>query len=1087
MLHLIYGKAGSGKTALLLDKLKELTDQGKDCLFIVPEQQVLITERTVCQMEISSLTAEVTSFRRLCNSIFRTYGGLCYRYIGKGARKLLCWKALAQTAPLLSFSGTDGDRVGGIDPGRVEQFSSAIMEMTLYNLSPQKLSDTAPMLQGSLRQKVEDLAVVSALYHHLLHHEYDDPAEDLTRASELLQTSAYFKGKTVFLDAYAGFTPQQADFLRHVFAQSEEVYLTIPCLPGGDDWLFAKPAMAEASVRRIAAAADCKVVTEAVLTECKRAKSPALAHLADHLWGEKEQSPTSDGISLLECADLFEEADAAAATIAKLVQEGARYNEIAIVARSADRYDGILDSALERYNIPYYTSCRRDIATMPEIRLIYAALSVAAYDWQTEDVIAYLRTYLAGLSPDECDPLEEYAYLWKIRGGRWNDGIPWNMNPRGFAEEFTDEDQLTVDRLNELRDQFTSPLAAFCQAFEQRPTVRSISVALFDFLTALEIPTRLAQSAEKNRNAGNRALADTQTQVWNYLMDSLDQLVTILGDESADPLLYSRLLSMLLKESDIGTIPSGQDQVTVGSADLLRGSEIKHVLLLGVCEGIFPASDGAKGYFDDRERAELAENDLQLAEGGEAILQGELYYFYTTACFASHSLTVTYTLTEGASMAIQAMTDLFTDLKATRPADWGAEEWCYTYDSALYYGLTHPDDPVGQILLDELTRRSLCGGAIRAAREGITVDECELNKDLLESILPRHMELSPSRLERYVNCPYSYFLRYLLYLAEPKDGDFKSANTGTFIHKLLEKLVPAIALNVSEVDDAQIQEMVEREVDDYRRKMLRDWQDPRLARLFERSKPFANLLLCRFRDEFMQSAFKPVACEVQIGRDGIAPLQMKLSDGTDLSIKGIVDRVDAYEKDGEYYLRVVDYKTYDKPFSREDLQKGLDTQMLLYLYSLCQRQSARGAEELKLPEGTSAKPAGILYLNVGTSGIPQSAADQVDDQLKGYFRASGLLLANDEECSIPLAMEEKLEGRYIPIKLDRYGKISRASQKSLANEEEFEEIKAEVVSAVAACGQGIRDGVAHAHPLSDAKHDGCQYCKMRPICRRRKE
>ena len=1087
MLHLIYGKAGSGKTTLLLNKLKELTDSGQECLFIVPEQQVLITERAVCQLGISSLTAEVTSFRRLCNSIFRTYGGLCYRYIGKGARKLLCWKALVQTAPLLSFGVNDSDRAGGIDPGRVDQFSSAIMEMTLYNLSPQKLSETAPMLEGSLQKKVEDLALVSALYHHLLHHEYDDPAEDLTRASELLETHAFFKGKTVFLDAYAGFTPQQADFLRHVFAQSEEVYLTIPCLPGGDDWLFAKPAAAEASVRRIAALADCRVVIEAVLGECQRAVTPALAHLAGNLWGEKNVFPSSEGIRLLECADLFEEADAAAASIAKLVQEGARYNEIAIVARSADRYDGILDSALERYNIPYYTSCRRDISTMPEIRLIYAALSVAAYDWQTEDVIAYLRTYLAGLTPDECDPVEEYAYLWKIRGKRWNDGIPWNMNPRGFAEEFTDEDQLMVDHLNQLRDRMTPPLAAFCQAFEKHPTVRSVSQALFDFLVALDIPNRLQASAEKNRNDGDRALADTQTQVWNYLMDSLDQLVTILGDESVDPLLYSRLLSMLLKESDIGTIPSGQDQVLVGSADLLRGSQIKHVLLLGVCEGVFPASDGAKGYFDDRERAELAENDLQLAEGGEAILQGELYYFYTTACCASHSLTMTYTLAEGASMAIQAVTDLFTDLKAVRPADWIAEEWCYTYDSALYYGLTHPDDPVGQNLLRVLTDRSMHGGAIRAAEEGISVDECQVNKALLDSILPIHMELSPSRLERYVNCPYSYFLRYLLYLAEPKDGDFKSANTGTFIHKLLEVLVPSIALNASEVDDEQIREMVEKEVDDYRRKMLRDWQDPRLAQLFERSKPFANLLLRRFRDEFKQSAFKPVACEVTIGRDGISPLRVKLEDGSDVSVKGIVDRVDAFEKDGEYYLRVVDYKTYDKPFSREDLQKGLDTQMLLYLYSLCEQQSVSGAEQLKIPENATVKPAGILYLNVGTSGIPKSAAEEVDAQLKGYFHASGLLLSNDGECSIPLAMEEKLEGRYIPVKLDRYGKISRASQKSLANEEEFEAIKTEVTSAVAECGAGIRGGVANAHPLSDSKHDGCQYCKMRPVCRRRKE
>ncbi len=1087
MLHLIYGKAGSGKTTLLLNKLKAVAEGGGECLFIVPEQQVLITERAVCEMGISSLYAEVTSFRRLCNSIFRTYGGLCYRYIGKGARKLLCWKALTQTAPVLSFGKTGSDHMGGIDPGRVDQFSSAIMEMTLYNLSPQKLSDTAPMLEGSLRQKVEDLAVVSALYHHLLHHDYDDPAEDLTRAAELLQTNTFFRGKTVFLDAYAGFTPQQAEFLRYIFAQSDHVYLTIPCLPGGDDWLFAKPAMAEAYVRRIADAVNCKVVTEAVLMECPRAKTPSLGFLASHLWGEDATPTTSDGISLLECADLFEEAEAAAARIAKLVQEGARYGEIAVVARSADRYEGILDSVLERYNIPYYTSRRRDIATMPEIRLIYAALAVAAYDWQTEDVIAYLRTYLAGLSPDECDPVEEYAYLWKIRGKRWNDGIPWNMNPRGFAEDFTDEDQVAVDRLNAYRDRLTPPLAAFCQAFEKHPTVRSISGALFDFLTALEIPTRLAQSAEKNRKAGDRALADTQTQVWNYLMDSLDQLVTILGDEAVDPLLYTRLLSMLLKESDIGTIPSGQDRVTVGSADLLRGSNIRHVLLLGVCEGVFPASDGAKGYFDDRERAELAENDLKLAEGGEALLQNELYYFYTTACFASHTLTMTYTVSEGASMAVRAVQDLFPDLQAVQPADWGAEEWCYTYDSALHYGLTHPDDPIGQSLLALLLERSLHSGAIRAANEGVTVDKCKVNEELLGAILPRHMELSPSRLERYVNCPYSYFLRYLLYLSEPKDGDFKSTNTGTFIHKLLEVLVPSIAMNANAINDEEISTMVDREVDEYQRKMLRDWQDPRIAQLFQRAKPFANLLLRRFRDEFRQSQFKPVACELQIGNGGVSPLRVKLSDGTDISIKGIVDRVDAYEKDGEYYLRVVDYKTYDKPFSREDLQKGLDTQMLLYLYSLCESQSSRTAEQLGIPADQKAQPAGILYLNVGKSGIPKNAADEPDAGMKGYFPAAGLLLAGDEDLSLAIAMEEQLEGRYIPVKLDRYGKLSRASKKAVATEEDFQQIKDEVVQAVANCGEGIRGGVADAHPLSDSKHDGCQYCKMRPICRRRKE
>ena len=107
--------------------------------------------------------------------------------------------------------------------------------------------------------------------------------------------------------------------------------------------------------------------------------------------------------------------------------------------------------------------------------------------------------------------------------------------------------------------------------------------------------------------------------------------------------------------------------------------------------------------------------------------------------------------------------------------------------------------------------------------------------------------------------------------------------------------------------------------------------------------------------------------------------------------------------------------------------------------------------------------------------------------MKGYFPAAGLLLAEDQDLSLAIAMEEQLEGRYIPVKLDRFGKLSRSSQKAVATAEDFEDIKAEVVKAVANCGEGIRGGNADASPLSDAKHDGCQYCKMRPVCRRRKE
>ena len=155
MLHLIYGRAGSGKTTLLLQKMKETADKGEPCLLLVPEQQVLISEKTVCELDISSIVAEVTSFRRLCNEIFRTYGGLCYRYIGKGAQKLLCRRALLTLAPVLSSEMKNGTE----DMGKVEQLASAITEMTLYNLTPAQLTAVAPKLSGSLRKKMSVILI----------------------------------------------------------------------------------------------------------------------------------------------------------------------------------------------------------------------------------------------------------------------------------------------------------------------------------------------------------------------------------------------------------------------------------------------------------------------------------------------------------------------------------------------------------------------------------------------------------------------------------------------------------------------------------------------------------------------------------------------------------------------------------------------------------------------------------------------------------------------------------------------------------------------------------------------------------------
>ena len=51
----------------------------------------------------------------------------------------------------------------------------------------------------------------------------------------------------------------------------------------------------------------------------------------------------------------------------------------------------------------------------------------------------------------------------------------------------------------------------------------------------------------------------------------------------------------------------------------------------------------------------------------------------------------------------------------------------------------------------------------------------------------------------------------------------------------------------------------------------------------------------------------------------------------------------------------------------------------------------------------------------------------------------------------------------------------------------FADLREEIAEVIGRFGQSIQDGIADAAPLSDKEHNGCKYCKMRPICRRRKE
>ena len=124
-----------------------------------------------------------------------------------------------------------------------------------------------------------------------------------------------------------------------------------------------------------------------------------------------------------------------------------------------ERYFGYLDVALQKREIPCFVSEPARVDAEPVMRFVLGAFEAVQSGFATDPLLEMLKTGVSGFSAEEISQLENYAFLWKVKGGAWREEFV--RHPRGFGQEFTEEDQETLNRLNQLRLRLIQPLSRF--------------------------------------------------------------------------------------------------------------------------------------------------------------------------------------------------------------------------------------------------------------------------------------------------------------------------------------------------------------------------------------------------------------------------------------------------------------------------------------------------------------------------------------------------------------------------------------------------------------------------------------------------
>ncbi len=1095
MIRFIYGESGYGKTHKITELLKEDARQGTRSFLLVPEQYAVASERMVLDNLPASaqLGIEILSFSRLYNRVCREYGGLEYNYITKPAKYLLMHRTLKELSPLLEhYSGVAaGNDLGEIMLGAVGEFKASGISPTELERASEKLER-----ESGLYGKLRDLSLIYSAYNAAVSERFSDSADDISKLADILKERDFFAGSNVYIDSFTSFTAAEHRVIERIFASAESTSVSIPLPCEGFNSIYT------ASI----SASEKKLIENAqkhgghltvTLTKNMRARSKNLAYLAENVWALENNTPFEDietfdkdyeifegSIFLEYCATPYAEAEAAARWARYLIKNGIRCRDICVIMRDTEKYRGIIEPAFERNGVPFFFSEKSDLCSKSAVKFILSALRIKNYGWRRDDVISHLKTGIYDISRDSIDLFEIYVSAWNINGSRFKGG-DWDMNPDGYVGEVSERGKNILAAANEVRKLLCEKLIPFFDALDAAENASDMSRAVYEYITACGMESSLRAVAAKYAARGNMKEAEEHAALYGVTVNALALIAETIPDAEISTDELAGILKLIFDMTEIGTIPTSVDEVTIGSASMLRADNPKCALVLGLNEGEFPKTVTDSELLSSPERKKLAELGLEFSSNIDTKASDELMFVKRAFSLPSERLML-FTSMSGVDGKEKQPSLPFSRaeniIKYAVPHIFEENDMRYLSVSpktaaAYIYSQEYKSDSeaIRQALTEASEDYSFLGSI---EKPELSTDRCSVSAETAETVFPKHMRLSQSRLEKYVRCNFSYYCSYVLSLREEKKASLGAADIGTFIHFVLEELIRETVSRgegAGRLDDDTLKALVDASVRRYIERICpdKDRSSAQLAHLYRRLRNHSLLLVKNITEEFSHSEFTPDFFEYRIGgkdAEAKAP-EFVLSNGDRISMNGIVDRVDLLKKDGKIYVRIVDYKTGTKNFSLDDLSLGLNTQMLIYLFALCSAENGRNT----VPAGVVYLSSNIPTLELGDYADTQSVLDMAQDALD----RSGLLLSEEE---ILKSMNDELSPKFLAgVKKTRDGRLSG---KALISADGFEKLRDEIEKTIIAIAEKMKSGRADAEPLTHKGSSPCDWCEMKPVCRR---
>lgn len=1109
-LQLILGTPGSGKTVWMNEYIinESLKNPEKKYLILVPEQFTMETQRLIVQEHPrrGTMNIDVLSFVRLAHKVFAEMGCEDYVVLDDMGKCVILQKAALKHADSLKVFGRNLKRRGFIS-----ELKSMLSELYQYGISPKQLESARSGLsdRSILSGKLADMITVYRAFAGELEEGTITAEEILPVMCRFLPESAVIRDAVIALDGFTGFTPVQYQVLSLLLRYGSRILVTVTVDPLQD---YRREAQIHelyylsrhTIVRLLELAGEQEVVCEpdicifrseqerktalkrssgreAVMITAEKGRfcdSAELAFLEKHVLRfsrdrfEKAGS-VCNALQLSVCRSPADEVRSICSRIYDLVMNrGYRYRELAVITGNPEAYAPLLKQELEYYGIPFFVDQKNSLMDNPLVEYIRGLFEIVLKDFSYESIFRFLKCGLGNCSREDRDYLENYVIAAGVRGHRkWSEN--WERPRRsGIYTDF--------DRLNRIRKQVADPLLELKENWTgKKITVRRRIEVLVHFLQEQQVEGQMLQKSKELRRTGHLLLCKEYEQAYGLVMDLLDEIETLMGEEILSLQDFSACFDSGLEEIRVGLIPACTDRLVVGDMERTRLSGIRVLFFAGVNEGQVPKNSSGGGIFTDYDKEQLLACDIELSPTGRMSSFMDRFYLYLALTRPSDRLYISYTKNDGDGKAmrpascIMEILSLFPGLavldeetgEGTCRLSSPAGSWRY-----LVQGFADPENSMKDPLWMQLfcyfyqQKREVVEQLLCAVGDGY--EEESLTEELAKRLYGQALQASVSRLEQQAACAFSHFLRYGLKLGEREVFSFETADMGSLFHSALEKYFRKIKeekLDITAVEESRRKELVKICVAEAAGELGSDilgdtarnrWLAGKMVKITDRT-------VWALGEQLKEGGYETDGCEVVFEPDSTEAFTIELTPEIRMMLRGRIDRVDTREEGDRLYVRIIDYKSGSRTFDLVSVYYGLQIQLVFYMEAAQENLKRRNRR-------LSVLPGGVLYYNIN---------DPVVDRTPGM---------NDEDVEAAILNSLQMNGMVTQASLDEESRQSAEKKKggkiAVVSDRQFSALQGHVHETVRSLGKEIMEGHIAVNPYIKGQISACTWCSYKSIC-----